>query len=426
MTTSQTSPASEDHHHLLLRLAETFNSSLELDVVLNLVMDEVISAVQAERGFVMLKEASNEQDGGELEFRVARGIDRQTIDDPQFQVSRGVVEKVARGGEPLLTSDAQLDSRFSGRESIMILGLRSILCAPLKVKDNVTGVIYVDNHLQAGIFTDADLELLCGIASSAAIAIENARLYQVAVEKGRMERELQVARKVQSSLIPQEIPQLSGWDIAARWVPARQVSGDFYDFYPMGDSALGFVIADVVDKGMPAALFMAYSRNILRASMIGAASAKAGITNANRTICADAAYGMFLTMVYAAIRADQGEVTYLNAGHNPPLLLRTGSDNIAQLTRTGMLVGVDEGATYEQRTLSLGPGDIIVFYTDGVVEAIDPLEEDFGMVRLKEVILAHKEESADKIISAIETVLDEFTGSSAPFDDITLIVARRT
>jgi sigma-B regulation protein RsbU (phosphoserine phosphatase) len=231
---------------------------------------------------------------------------------------------------------------------------------------------------------------------------------------------------VQSSLIPQEIPQLSGWDIAARWVPARQVSGDFYDFYPMGDSGLGFVIADVVDKGMPAALFMAYSRNILRASMIGAASAKAGITNANRTICADAAYGMFLTMVYAAIRADQGEVTYLNAGHNPPLLLRTGSDNIAQLTRTGMLVGVDEGATYEQRTLSLGPGDIIVFYTDGVVEAIDPLEEDFGMVRLKEVILAHKEESADKIISAIETVLDEFTGSSAPFDDITLIVARRT
>ena len=189
MTTPPTTPPGEDHLHLLLRLAETFNSSLELDVVLNLVMDEVISAVKAERGFVMLKEAGDD-DGGGLVFRVARGIDHQTIDDPQFQVSRGVVEKVARGGEPLLTSDAQLDSRFSGRESILILGLRSILCAPLKVKDKVTGVIYVDNHLQAGIFTDADLELLGGIASSAAIAIENARLYQVAVEKGRMEREL--------------------------------------------------------------------------------------------------------------------------------------------------------------------------------------------------------------------------------------------
>ena len=159
MTTSHTSPASEDHHHLLLRLAETFNSSLELDAVLNMVMDEVISAVRAERGFVMLKETHGEN-GDELVFRVARGIDRQTIDEPQFQVSRGVVEKVARGGKPLLTSDAQIDSRFGGRESIMILGLRSILCAPLKVKDKVTGVIYVDNHLQAGIFTEADLELL--------------------------------------------------------------------------------------------------------------------------------------------------------------------------------------------------------------------------------------------------------------------------
>jgi serine phosphatase RsbU (regulator of sigma subunit) len=388
-------------------------------------MDEVISAVKAERGFVMLKESGGD-DGDELEFRVARGIDRQTIDDPQFQVSRSVVEKVARAGEPLLTSDAQLDSRLSGRESIMILGLRSILCAPLKVKDKVTGVIYVDNHLQAGIFTEADLELLCGIASSAAIAIENARLYQVAVEKGRMERELQVARRVQSSLIPADIPQLNGWDIAARWVPARQVSGDFYDFYPLADGVLGFVIADVVDKGMPAALFMAYSRNILRASMIGAASAKSGITNANRTMCADAAYGMFLTMVYASIQADEGDVTYLNAGHNPPLLLRTGSDDIDELTRTGMLVGIDEEAIYEQRHLSLENGDFIVFYTDGVVEAINNQEEEFGMARLKDVILAHRQESAASIILNIERDLDDFTKSSTPFDDITLIVAKRT
>lgn len=425
MTTSPKYPPNEDHHHLLLRLAETFNSSLELDVVLNLVMDEVISAVQAERGFVMLKETDDAQDE-KLVFRVARGIDRQTIDDPQFQVSRGVVEKVAQGGEPLLTSDAQLDSRFSGRESIMILGLRSILCAPLKVKDKVTGVIYVDNHLQAGIFTDADLELLCGIASSAAIAIENARLYQVAVEKGRMERELQVARKVQSSLIPAEIPRLDGWDIAARWIPAREVSGDFYDFYPLDAGKIGFVVADVVDKGMPAALFMAYSRSILRASMIGAASPAAGITNANRTICADAAYGMFLTMAYANISVRSGEVTYLNAGHNPPLLLRIGSEDIEELTRTGMLVGVDEGATYEEQSITLETGDFIVFYTDGVVEAIDPNEEEFGMERLREVILSQKEENADRIISAIESALDGFTRSKAPFDDITLIIARKT
>jgi sigma-B regulation protein RsbU (phosphoserine phosphatase) len=209
-------------------------------------------------------------------------------------------------------------------------------------------------------------------------------------------------------------------------VPARQVSGDFYDFYNLGDGVLGFVIADVVDKGMPAALFMAYSRNILRASMIGATSAKSGITNANHTMCADSAYGMFLTMVYTSLQADEGDVTYLNAGHNPPLLLRAGSDDIYELTRTGMLVGIEEEATFEQQYLSLGTGDFIVFYTDGVVEAINPQEEEFSMARLKDVILKHRDKSAEGIISSIEIALDGFTKSSTPFDDITLIVTKRT
>jgi len=137
---------------------------------------------------------------------------------------------------------------------------------PLQLKGATRGVIYADNRLQAGIFTQADLELLSAIASSAAIAIENARLYQVAVEKGRMERELQVAREVQTSLIPRRTPDVDGWDFAARWKPALEVSGDFYDFIP-ADGRLGIVIADVSDKGMPAALFMALSRSIVRASV---------------------------------------------------------------------------------------------------------------------------------------------------------------
>ena len=185
MPTNITEPSqsSGDRLALLYRLSQTFNSSLDLDEVLNLVMDEVIAVTRAERGFVTLLEPD-----GSLVFRVARGMDQKTIDDPQFQISRSVVERVAREGEPILTGDAQRDDRFDMRRSVMVLGLRSIVCVPLKIKDQISGVVYVDNRLQTGIFTDADLELLTAIASSAAIAIENARLYQVAVEKGRLWR----------------------------------------------------------------------------------------------------------------------------------------------------------------------------------------------------------------------------------------------
>ncbi|MGD2159354.1 MAG: GAF domain-containing protein, partial [Anaerolineales bacterium] len=280
---------SRDHLALLYQLSQTFNSSLDLDEVLNRVIDEVIAATRAERGFIMLRESD-----GDLTFRTARGMAKETIDEPEFQISRGVVEKAAREGEPILTSDAQHDPRFSGRESVLGLKLRSILCVPLKLKDSVSGVIYVDNRIQAGIFTEDDLNLLNAIAASAAIAIENARLFQIAVEKGRMERELEMAYKVQSSLIPREIPQIPGWQIAATWVPAREVAGDFYDFFSGKEGQWGLVIADVVDKGMAAALFMANSRSILRASVRQTARPMDAISEANRLICADAAYGMFL------------------------------------------------------------------------------------------------------------------------------------
>jgi sigma-B regulation protein RsbU (phosphoserine phosphatase) len=410
---------SSDRLALLYRLSQTFNSSLDLDEVLNRVMDEVIAATRAERGFVMLHEADER-----LAFRVARGMDQKTIDEPRFQISRSVVERVAREGQPVLTSDAQADDRFSMRESVMILGLRSILCVPLKIKDQLTGVVYVDNRLRTGIFTQADLELLTAIASSAAIAIENARLYQVAVEKGRLERELQVAREVQAGLLPRETPHVPGWEFVARWQPARQVAGDYYDFIPIENEQLGLVIADVTDKGMPAALFMALTRSIVRASVARAPSPAEGIAHANRLICADASGGMFVTLFYALLDPAASEVTYVNAGHNPPLLCRAGQGQLAELTLTGMPLGIDADASYAQRTLHLNPGDMIVFYTDGVTDATDAQLGEFGMERLRRVALDQRHAPAAEIMAALTQALDAFTGSAAPFDDIAIIVAK--
>jgi sigma-B regulation protein RsbU (phosphoserine phosphatase) len=423
--TSQGAQPSGDRLALLYHLSQTFNSSLDLDEVLNRVMDEVIVATRAERGFLMLHDEQ-----GQLAFRAARGMDQHTIQDPMFQISLSVVQGVARQGQPVLTGDAQVDPRFSMRTSVKLLGLRSILCVPLQIKQRILGTIYVDNRIQAGIFSPADLELLNAIASSAAIAIENARLYQVAVEKGRLESELQMARQVQLSLLPAEVPESQGWEFTARWLPARQVAGDYYDFIPCSNGRLGLVVADVSDKGMPAALFMALSRSIVRASMDPALSPAGTIQRANRLICQDSTSGMFITLFYALLDPPAGQVTYVNAGHNPALFFqrgkRPGQGAMSRLGRTGMAMGVDAVTPYEERSLTLNPGDFLVLYTDGVTDALDLHGQSFEMERLESVVLAHREETAQQIGDALESAIRSFTGGAPVFDDITLLIVRRS
>jgi sigma-B regulation protein RsbU (phosphoserine phosphatase) len=412
---------SPDHRlALLYRISQTFSSSLDPDRVLDLVMDEVIGATGAERGLLMLYD-----DAGKLEFRAARGLDQQTIEASDFQVSRGVVDWVADEGKPILTSNAQFDERLGGRASIISMGLRSILCVPLLLKGWSLGLIYVDNRLQAGIFGQEDLDLLVAIASSAAIALENARLYQMAREMGRMERELQMARQVQSSLIPDATPDIPGWEVVAWWEPAREVSGDFYDFVQEGEGRWGIVVADVSDKGIPAALFMALARTIVRASVLDAPSPAAGIARANRLVCADARDGMFVTLVYGELEPATGKMCYVCAGHYPPLLYRAAGDRLTHLKWTGMALGVDPGASYESHTVRLKPGDFMLMYTDGVIDATNPQGEAFGQDRLWESIVEQRHAPAAEIVAALRAELGRFAGGSAPFDDVTLVLVRR-
>jgi sigma-B regulation protein RsbU (phosphoserine phosphatase) len=409
------------HLALLYRISQTLNSSLDLGEVLDRVMDEVIAATHAERGFLVLR-----GEGDNLEFRAARGLDQRTIEAPEFQISRGIVERVAHAGQPMLTSDAQRDARLNLRQSVLSLGLRSILCVPLQLKGRVTGVIYVDNRLQAGIFTQGDLDLLAAIAPTAAIAIENARLYQLAVEQGRLERELQMAHEVQARLIPSTTPARPGWEFAARWQPAREVAGDYYDFHTEHpDESVGLVIADVTDKGMPAALFMALTRSTVRASAAAAASPAEAITQANRLICADAMNSMFVTLFYGRLDLATGRLTYVNAGHNPPLLYAAGQAAPTALTRTGMALGILPGGRYEQRTLQLAPGDFMLLYTDGVTDALNGDRQRYGEEALRRVLAEHRDQSAPALLDALDQSLRAHVGGTPPYDDITLMLVKR-
>lgn len=402
---------------LLYRISQTFTSSLNLDEVLNTVLDEVIAATRAERAFLVLVDSNGSQT-----FRAARGTEQSPIDDPQSQVSLGVIDRVMREGRPLLTSNAQSDNWLSERKSVMLLGLRSVLCVPLKNKDVTTGIIYVDNRVQSGIFTSDDLDLLNSIAASAAVAIENARLYQVAIEKGRLERELQLAREVQTTLLPVELPQYPGWEFAARWEPAFEVAGDFYDLQSTSKDLVCTVVADVSDKGMAAALYMAMSRTIIRASVLHAKTLADGIRQANRLICQDSHGGMFVTLFYGQLNPSTGEFIYVNAGHNPPFHFSARTGKLTRLTRTGMALGVDDTQHFEQKIIKIEPEDFLLLYTDGVTEAYNQEHRMFGEKRLEDLLLSHKHPNALELVDHIVGEVKHFSGREQPSDDLTIVV----
>ena len=412
---------SEDRLSLLYRVSQTFNSSLDLSEVLNRVMDEVIAATRAERGFLMLR-----QDDGAFRFGAARGLDQQTVEAPEFQVSRGIVDRVAAEGKPLLTSDAQTDAWLASRDSVRIVGVRAILCVPLELKGRVDGVIYVDSRLQTGVFSSDDVDMLHGIASSAAIAIDNARLYQVAVEKGRMERELQVAREVQSSLLPQSVPSFPGWEFVAWWQPAREVSGDFYDFVTFRDGSRGALIGDVTDKGMPAALFMASARSVVRANIAASDDPQAALRLANQTLCADAPNGMFVTLQLLQLADDGGRIRLANAGNNRPLLYRSERDEFVDFGSTGLPLAIDPAFPYTQQEDVLARGDFLLLYTDGLTDATDIQRDLFGRDRLLAALWDVRRSPADAIRQRLRLAVAAFIGAMPLYDDVTFVLARRT
>jgi sigma-B regulation protein RsbU (phosphoserine phosphatase) len=412
----------------LYQVNQDLTATLEVERVLRLAvgaMQELLGAAAA----TILK-----VQGKELVFEIAVGEGAELLKPFRLPAEDGVAGWVIRQMQPVFINDVSQDPRFIGAaDRITGYTTRSIAVAPLVINERATGILAVVN--KPGGFTQADLELLTTFASTAAIALENARLYGEAVEKGRLERELQMARHVQTSMLPQGTPDLPGWEFAAQWLPARQVGGDYYDFVPLqptpeSPGRIGLVIADATDKGAPAALFMANVRSTLRAACYSAASPLEGVQRANYLISADSYSSMFITLFYGELDPHTGELTYINAGHNPPLLCscsRRPADGRPILLRaSGIPLGIDAETSYVQHTLRLDKKDFVIFYTDGVTEALNEAGEDFGMERLQQAIAGTDQScTAHQILEMLLHSLREFMGSADQYDDITLLVARR-
>jgi serine phosphatase RsbU (regulator of sigma subunit) len=247
------------------------------------------------------------------------------------------------------------------------------------------------------------------------------------VEKEKLEHELRVAREVQASLLPRRTPQLPGWEFAAAWQPARDVSGDFYDFLPLPGEATrwGAMIADVSGKGMPAALFMALARSTVRASLASGRLPAECLTQANRLIYADAGQGMFVTLFYAQLTPATGDLAYVNAGHNPPWLYRAAADDWRELTRTGLALGMLSTAALKQAALQLHPGDFIVFYTDGLTDVVNPAGQRLETPAVRAALQSCRQASAAEIVAHLEATVADFRAGQPLYDDITLLVMKR-
>ncbi len=258
------------------------------------------------------------------------------------------------------------------------------------------------------------------------IAYESLKAAQTQlIQKEKLEHELHVARSVQTGLLPRNVPTYAGWQFAARWQPAHIVSGDFYDFIALNDGTLGMVVADVSDKGMPAALFMSLSRSILRACVASTELLADAVRRANMLIYADSADSMFVTLFVCALDPVTGALAYVNAGHNPPLHFVSADAQWHELKSSGMALGILEDAHFTQHAAQLAAGDALMLYTDGLTDALNPNGERFGRERLMAVLRDAHGKDAAAIADALERAMESFTAGSAAFDDMTCVVVKR-
>ena len=434
----------------LLQVAQAIVSSNQLDEILGSIVRITPILVGVKRCIIFL------WDNGEMAFRTAQyfGFSKndfrsedQLIQSNEYPLLQIVFEcnqiayhQLEPTSSPLSWKDINptdfhvidgiaidTDEQFTIKLDDKVLRDKSRLLIgfPLSVIGEVLGVMVIEEEdLIKGSHSyhirEKRIEIVKGITQQAALAIKNEQLQQEAVNSERMERELQLAREIQKTFLPDHVPAIPGWDMDIRWQPAAQVAGDFYDILLLEGNRLGFVIADVADKGMPAALFMTLIRTLIRAAAKEHSSPAAVLKQVNALLFPDTKNGMYVTVFYAVINLESGMVTYANAGHNPPIIRYLYSKELVELTRTSIALGIFDDIDVEEGEVLLRSGDWIFLYTDGVTEAFSINEEMFGTKRLFDLLLTNKYSSCKEILDVIEGSVHEFIKGTDLSDDITL------
>ena len=418
----EAAPQRTDRQSDLLALISKVGVALLASVTLNETLEQIVSlvfeAVPADRCMVMMREKRS----AELKVAVARLRDRAG-DVGEIRISRSVIDEVVANGHSVLTSDAQADPRFMGG-TVVLQGVRSVLAVPLGVGDSVFGIIYADSPLAEGRFTEDHLKVLTTLASVAAIRVENARLTEEQLERERLERELQVASEIQQRFQPASAPQVAGYELQGISFPCYEIGGDYYDFIHRTNGNLIVALGDVSGKGTAAALLMSSLHAAVHAQVEVNDTPVRTITAINRYLVESIPANRFVTLFYAELNPKDGSLAFLNAGHNPPLIVHAGG-TMEQLAAGGLPLGIMADADFREGQTKLHPGDVLVIYSDGVSEALNPGGEEFGPTRVYECVARNLDASAAGIRDRIESALTKFSQGTPAGDDITLVICKR-
>ncbi len=413
-----------------IEVNQAFKFSLTPDDVLCLIVDAAIEMTQAERGFLMLRNKN-----GDLEFKVARDRNRNWLIGNEFTMSRSVVEEAFKQNRSVIINDGSEVLNDLPRESIRNLELRSIACIPLRrfqmsenmdattvLKRDVIGVLYVDSQIFGGALNQTSVRLLESLAFEATKSLENVRLMHEEQEKKQLEQELNMARQVQLALSPTAFKQPEHFEIAALSVPSRYVGGDFYDCITLDDGRYVLALGDVSGKGIAAALLAAMAQGALQSQFVSRLPLTQVISSLNLALVQRSASNRFITLFCGILDRD-GHFTYINAGHNPPILARA-SGQTEMLTTKSVVLGAFDFAQYQTRQTRLNPGDVVVMFTDGVTEAVNLNNDLFGDEKLENLVREHVRLSAEDLKKTILDHVLSFTSGLPQGDDITMIVLK--
>ena len=402
----------------LIEVNALISSSLEIDTILENVMTISKKVMNADASSLMrVDEKTNE-----LIYQVAQGaVGEKLKQEFRLKMGQGIAGTVAEEGEPLLLEDAYTHPKFHrAHDDATGYRTKSMITVPLKVGNRVTGVAQVINRLDGKPFDQDDLELFLALAGLAAIALENARMHQTLLEKQRLVKDMEFARTVQESFLPQTAPEMQSYRFSAHYTPALEVGGDFYDFIRLDRDRTGIVIGDVSGKGVPAALFMAKLGSDMRTLAFTEADPAAALAKLNDLLVERSRRGMFATLLYLVLDTASGSLTICNAGHLPPVIKKADGTVTRLPAAGGAPLGIMPGMQFGRETVTLERGDTAVLYTDGIIEAMNAREELYGFDRF-EALLRRSPSEPDKLKSSIVDDVNRFTGLSPQHDDMTLV-----
>jgi serine phosphatase RsbU (regulator of sigma subunit) len=430
ITESRSTMGARDDLRQVNALLEGFRalgSGRVLQEVLALVLDSAIEISGAERAFIMLAGAE-----GTLEFKLARGRNKQTLTDSTFAISQKIPEEVFGSGEVKVVADL-LDGSFADAHmGTVALGIRHVVCVPLNfvqyvdvddapAEDRRIGVLYLDGRERGTLLSDATRVALETLAAEASVAIENARHYREKLEKSRMDQEMRIAAEIQQALLPNPLVTRDFVEAAASSIPCRSIGGDFFDYSDDTVSTFGFTLGDVSGKGPPAALMSALMQGMFATQAQFAGGPAVAVDRMNRILCRRGLDSRFVTLMFGLLSPD-GALTYCNGGHNPPFVM--GPSGVRRLETGGPIVGLLEFAEFEQETIQLQEGDTVVVFSDGVSEALDSAGEEFGDDRLQATVERMGDVSAEAVVDGVVAEVREFTKGAPQSDDITVLVVR--